>query len=125
MTSTRRTLSRRTLIVLTAIILTMVTTGTVLAQATANFDLGCRAVLSSGGGTMVHGATTSIGVLGQWAPGTITASSTGVSGGYLQPVPAQSTAAALVSTPSADTQTEELFLPLVRSFTRLVRGCTY
>ncbi len=121
----KRTWPRRLGVVLLVLGLMLASTGIVLAQATANFDLGCRAVLSSGGGEIVHGATASTGALGQWAPGVTVGSAVGVRGGYIQPIPAQSAAVALDAAPAAGTQTNQLFIPLLRNITRLVRGCTY
>lgn len=115
---------RLSLLLFVALLLAFTTTGTVLAQATANFDLGCRAMLTSGGGTIVHGATASIGALGQATVGEIVGTGFGLRSGYVLPIPGKTTVAAAAAPQQLD-QNNAIYLPFVSKVVRLVRACQY
>ena len=124
---TRRTMILiKSFLLLTLLVASVSISSQAWAQATANFDLGCRAVLGAGGGTIIHGATGSTGALGQYAAGTTVGSQVGVRGGYIQPIPApRVTVQAIAIAPSTNEQTNSLFMPLLSQVVRIVRTCQY
>lgn len=93
------------------------------AQATANFDLACRSLLTSGGGvqTAPSGSTATIASFAQWTQGISQSTNYQVRTGFIQPRPlgTQSAARAMLSAAS------ERFLPIVRDTPFVVRACQY
>ena len=125
MKSHRPHLGRRKFGVAALVLALLLTTTTVVfSQATDNFDLGCRAILASGGGSLTHGATGSVGVLGQFAPGTTVGSVVGVRSGYIQPIPA-SQVASRAALPTVAEQSNNLFMPILSKVARIARQCQY
>lgn len=123
MSQTNHRLPRRSLVLFIVLALLLVTTGTVLAQATLNYDLACRSALTSGGGTIVHGATASTGALGQFGAGTSQSATYGVHGGYIQAIP--KTTVTTASAPALADQGNSVFIPWLSRAGRIIRACQY
>ncbi len=96
------------------------------AQATAHFDLGCRAALTSAGGlqTAPGGAVATLGVFGQWAQGASLSANYQVHTGYLQPGVVTSSAGEAI-TPAQTAAASSRFLPFIQRAGRILRGCQY
>jgi len=96
---------------------------TAWAQATANFDLACRSLLTSGGGvqTALSGSTATIASFAQWTQGISQSTNYQVRTGFIQPRSpgAQTVARTMLSAAS------KRFLPIVRDTPFIVRACQY
>jgi len=121
---------RRLLVPLLAISLLALTTGTVAAQVTANFDLGCRAALTAGGGVAVAGSIGSISAVGEWEAGTSTGAAYGVRSGYLLPIPASTVGTLAAGNPAGVLaaeveQNNSIFIPFLSKYVQIFRTCQY
>jgi hypothetical protein len=114
-------------LLLLAVVAALSATGIVFAQASQNYDLGCWAILSSGGGTTYTNNYTIVSAMGQWyGPAIVTATTNPtytLSSGYIQdwdlldgpPTPGAS--------PPPPGQFIQAYLPWVSQFVQTLRTC--
>lgn len=135
----KRKLLVRTSVLLAVLLVGYLAGGVVLAQASADFDLGCRAELTAGGrsteypgvGVRLHSS------LGQWSAGRTQIQGSGiiVESGYILPVgQGLAAGAAASSAPVGDAATDDealafdaVFLPAIYAVraVRFVRPCNW
>ena len=132
MSRNKRRLLVRTGVLLVVLVLGLLAGGVVLAQASQDFDLGCRSELTAGGASFDYPGVRLQSSVGQWNAGRTQVQGSGIiiQSGYILPVGQASVAAASTvdGVAPADAQIgADVYLPslLIQKAIRLVRPCNW
>lgn len=117
-----------TVAALATLLTLLLTSGVVMAQSSFGYDLACRSHYTAAGGRAVSATYGLNAAAGLPAVGTTQATTYGLRSGYLAgypvaaPVAATANASATTVAPQANAAIADLWLPILRSSVRIIRG---